>query len=422
MPKYPGNNKIRSKLTEVSLSVKPFSSYQTLTPLLYKKARRLAAGLKKHRILHINSTSLGGGVAELLSSQVPLERSLGLDSRWFVINTERQFFEITKKIHNLLQGKARSPINVVEEEYYLQIIAELSVGLNNLIKKWRPDVLFIHDPQPLALISHLSFEIPSVLRIHIDTSTPDAATLKFLRPFMEKYDRVIITSPRYRPRWLSPRKTRIIMPAIDPFAEKNRPVLHAREALVALNIHPDKPIVSQISRFDPWKDPLGVIKTYYIAKNKIPDLQLILVGEMAADDPEAVEILKRVRRYAEGDPEIFFYTQSNDRMVNIIQTASNVVLQKSIREGFGLTVTEAMWKERPVVGGKTVGISMQIKNGRNGFLVRSPAGAARAIIKLIRNQKLREKLGKAAKQTVKEKFLISRYILDHLKLYKEFIK
>lgn len=414
------NHHIHGILVEEKVLERDFRAYKELTPKLYKRARSMAVRLQGLRVLHINSTSQGGGVAELLSSQVPLERSLGVDSKWFTMqNVEPRFFEVTKKIHNLLQGRARSAFNVMDQDYYLKVLKRAADDLKTLTEEWKPDVVIIHDPQPLLLGAYLPEVTASVLRLHIDLSTPDAAALKFLRPHIEKFDRVVITSPRYRPRWLSKKKTRIIMPAIDPFAEKNQPAERAREALVVLNIHTDRPIISQISRFDPWKDPLGVIEAFYLAKNAIPDLQLILVGEMATDDPEAIELLKKVKRYAEGDPSIFFYTQSNDKMVNVIQTASDVILQKSIREGFGLTVTEAMWKEKAVVGGKTVGISRQIKNGKNGFLVKSPAGAARAIIKFIRNPELRKKIGKAAKRTVKEKFLMSRYILDHLKLYKE---
>lgn len=410
-----------------------FRRYKALTPRSYRGVVNLSKRLRGIRVFHINSTAAlgGGGVTELLRSQIPLERSLGIDSKWFIIQAEPNFYRITKKIHNLLQGKVGESLQRKEKELYLQTIREAARDFRELIAEERPDIIIIHDPQPLPLIECIPSTIPSILRLHIDLSKPHTETFEFLRPLIERYTRVIITSPVYRPAWLPKKKTVVSMPAIDPFVEKNQAMSrkNACNILQFFNVHTDQPIMSQVSRFDAWKDPLGVIHAYYIAKKKIPDLQLILVGIMfAADDPEAIDILTHVKKHA-SDPDIFVFAYPedlrgvpNDVFINAIQSASDIILQKSLREGFGLTVTEAMWKGNAVIGGKTEGISLQIKNGHNGFLVSSPEEAAQAVVRLCNNKRLRTRIGTAAKKSVKEKFLFSRLIHDHLKLYSQFIK
>lgn len=408
-----------------------FREYQKITPKIFKQSVNLAKKLRGKKIIHINSTQLGGGVSELLRSQTPLEKSLGLDSHWFIIKAPIQFFKITKKIHNLLQGESGT-LKDSEKYFYLKWLhGQIAPSFKKIISQERPDILVIHDPQPLPLIDYVPKKSIPILRIHIDLSNPNPNILKFLQPLIEKYKLVIFSHTSYRPSWLSSVKSKIIIPAINPFTEKNKPMAKAKaEKILSLyNINPNQPIVSQVSRFDPWKDPLGTMQAYYLAKNKITNLQLILAGLFQAyDDPQAVEIFKKVKKQAASDPDIFLFADpshlqdiSNDLFINAVYTASTVIIQKSIKEGFGLTVTEAMWKSKPVIGGQTKGIALQIKHGQNGFLVSSPQEAAQELVRLLKDKELRKKIGQLAHQTVKEKFLLSRFISDHLEVYSHFL-
>jgi len=403
---------------EVDIKKRSFAPYRRFNRRLFSKVRKQALGLKGLRILHINASSDGGGVAELLKSQIALEKGLGIDSRWFVVGGPESFFEVTKKIHNLLQGKSGS-LTDVEQKLYLSETRRFASSIPTLIKKVRPNIILIHDPQPAALINFLPENITSILRIHIDLSTPNKAAMKFVRPFVEKYDRVIFSRKDYVPSWLPKNKIRIITPVIDPLSQKNKTLSKSvcGKILTGLGVNPNKPLISQISRFDPWKDPLGVLDAFYIAKNKVPDLQLILAGSKASDDPESIEVFKKVQRYAKGDPSVFFYTEFSDVGISVIQSSSDVILQKSIREGFGLTVTEAMWKGKAVIGGRAAGIMMQIKNGKNGFLVSSPKEAAKRIVELLKNERLRGVIGRAAKKSVAENFLIPESLKNHFETY-----
>ena len=417
-----------ASFVKIAVSPQNFGRYKTLTPKAYKLARTAAKKLRGKKVLHINSTAAGGGVAELLKSQVPLEQSLGIKSRWFTINPPAYFFKITKKMHNLLQGKLSDSLSAKEKSAYLGTVKKMLPDFRKLIDSFKPNLVIIHDPQPLPLIEALTAKKPSsILRIHIELSAPNPTAMEFLRPLIQKFNTVIFTNKIYKPLWLAAKKAKFVMPAIDPFSQKNKkmPLTEAESILALYNINIDKPVVSQISRFDPWKNPMGVINAYYIAKKSIPDLQLVLVGVMeAADDPEAKGLFKKVKKHAEGDPDIFLFSKKSDLLgvpnaifINALQTANDLVIQKSIREGFGLTVTEAMWKGKAVVGGKTEGIMLQIKNNKNGVVVSSPEEAAEKLIKLIKDRKLRGRLGKVARKTVKKKFLMSRLVLDHLKLY-----
>lgn len=288
----------------------------------------------------------------------------------------------------------------------------------------------VHDPQPLGLIRYISPSCVPILRLHIDLLTPDPRAMEFAAPYVLSYGRVIISNGAYRMAiapWIHGVTFHVIAPAIDPLSEKNRPMKleTAVQILEQCNINCAKPIVAQVSRFDSWKDPLGVIEGYYHAKNDIPDLQLVLEGVLLAkDDPEAMEVFKKVKRHAHGDPDIHLLSDSTqlngvpmDLFVSALYSVSTVVVQKSIREGFGLTVTEAMWKGKPVVAGITTGTKMQIKNGKNGILISTPRELARSIVELIQNQPLRERIAGAAQKSVRKNFLISRYIYEHLKVY-----
>lgn len=419
-------------LEKVPTIDKDFYKYEKLTPEIIKESKSLSNKIKKNKkIIHINSTQLGGGVSELLKSQIPLERSLGLDSNWYIIKAPTRFFEITKQIHNFLQGE-KGNLDESERDFYLEWIhKQIAPSFKQLIDQEKPDIVIIHDPQPLPLIDYFPKNIVSILRMHIDLSNPNIHILDFLLPLIEKYQLTIYSHPDYCPNCLNNGKTEIIMPAIDPFNLKNKTMEKSKaERILSLyNIHPDYPIISQVSRFDPWKDPLGTLEAYYLAKNKIDNLQLIMAGIFQAyDDPEAIEVFKKVEKQAQGDPNIFLFADpkklkdiGNDSFINAIYTASDVIIQKSIKEGFGLVVTEAMWKGKPVIGGKAKGIALQIKHDENGFLVDSAEQAGQWAIRLLKDKNLREEIGQAAHESVKNNFLLSRYILDHLKIYYRFI-
>ena len=423
-----------TELREASCDVrKKIGQYKNFNPVVYRKILAAFGKIRGIPVIHINATAQGGGVAEMLQGQIALERDIGLKSRWLVIDgAPKEFFEATKKIHNLLQGKS-GELTEMEKEAYLETNHELRASLQKIIGKYKRGVVMIHDPQPLPLVHCIPDNFAKILRVHIDLSTPNAATLDFLRPHIEKYDKVVLSSKTYKSSflWLPKSKKEIIMPAIDPLSLKNQPMdlRVAQDILEKFEINCTQPLISQVSRFDPWKDPMGVIKAYYLAKNEIPELQLILAGfAFAKDDPESAEIFKTVQKHAKGDPDIFLFSDprllrdfSNDTFISAVFTASDVVVQKSIREGFGLTMTEAMWKGKPLVAGKTAGALLQIKHGKNGLLVSSPEEAARAIVRLFKDKKLAARLGKSARESVKKNFLFPRYLLEHLELYRSFI-
>lgn len=409
-----------------------FRKYQKITPKIFRQSISLAKQLRGKKIIQINSTQLGGGVSELLRSQVPLEKSLGLKSDWYIIKAPIQFFKITKKIHDLLQGEP-GILTDSEKYFYLKwLYSKIAPSFEKLISQEKPDIVVIHDPQPLPLIDYISGKTVPLLRMHIDLSAPNPKILKFLQPLIEKYKLAIFSHSTYRPSWLSPRKSKIIMPAIDPFTIKSQSMgkTEAEKILGLYGINADQPIISQVSRFDPWKDPLGTLQAYYLAKNEIPQLQLILAGIFQAyDDPQAIKVFKKVKKQAKGDPDVYLFSDparlkeiSNDLFINAVYTASAVIIQKSLKEGFGLTVTEAMWKGKAVIGGQTKGIALQIKHRKNGFLVSNPEQTAQYLVRLLKDKSLRKRIGQAAHQTVKDKFLFSRFILDHLKIYSRLIK
>ncbi len=420
-----------SKLAEVKLSA--FSkdkliAYKKIDPKNYRGVFRIAKKIRKKTIFHVNATPTGGGVAEILRSQVSLEKSLGLKSHWLVIETEPRFFVITKKIHNLLQGKAGF-ISEKEKEFFLSVNREMGEKLTKFLKRFKNGIVIIHDPQPLPLIKAIPDNFSSLSRLHIDLSLPNPSMLEFLRPFIVNYDLTVVSNKDYLLAlpWVKKSKLKIIYPAIDPFSDKNKSMSPemAREIIVEHGINPAKPIIIQVSRFDSWKGQSGVIQAYYLAKNKIPNLQLVLAGFFEAqDDPEAIESLKEIKKHAKGDPDIhFFYNPrqlkniSDDILINAFCTASPIIVQGSIREGFGLTITEAMWKGKPVIARITSGSSLQIKNNKNGILVNSPEEMAKWIVRLLKDEKLRKKFGKAAEKSVKRNFLLPRFILDNFKIY-----
>lgn len=404
------------------------AAYRPFAPRHMAAIRRLARTLEGMKIVHVSATARGGGVAELLKSQIALENAVGLDSRWFTFKAPRRFFAVTKKLHNLLQGK---PGTLSKAELAVWRETSWAVGrkLSNALRAIRPAVVVIHDPQPLYLVTDVPRSARTILRLHIDLSTPNPEALAIIRPLLGGYRRIVVSHPSYRlPGAAVP--TDVIMPAIDPLSEKNRPM--ARETALAVlaasgvALNPADPLIAQVSRFDPWKDPLGVIRAYYLAKNRIPNLQLILAGSQADDDPESTAIFAKIQKHCAGDPDLFLVNQSGQRasvsgdlLISAIYTIATAVMQNSIREGFGLTITEAMWKGKAVIAGNAAGARLQIINGTNGFISRSPQSSARLIVRLVENAKLRERLGRAARASVRKRFLFPRYLADHLTLYRK---
>ena len=415
-------------LKEIRLSETSLTKYKKyISQKLFSEIKKLARLLRGRRVVHINSTAKGGGVAEILKSLVPLTRGLGIETKWLVVEPRNErFFYITKKIHDGLQS-GKEPLTTSEKFLFI----EESKNFAKQIRTKKQDFWVIHDPQPLLIPFFASRLRPVISRMHIDLSFPNKQVLNFLLPYFAPYQKIIFSLKEFINPCFPLEKVVIFPPAINPLTNKNQPLKlsTARAILAEQGISPSKPLVAQISRFDKWKDPIGVIKAYYLARKKIPNLQLALLGFFQAkDDPVAEHIYLKAKRYAKKDPQIFLFAHpeqigalSIDIFVNAVQTGSDIILQKSIREGFGLTVTEAMWKAKPVIGGNVGGIKLQIKDRKNGFLVNSPGQAAKRIVELIKNPQLSKKLGKAARQTVRKKFLIPRLLRDYLKLFKELV-
>ncbi len=367
-------------------------------------------GMKGLKVLHFNSTSFGGGVAEMLHSLVPLMKDIGIDAEWKVMDAEDDFFEVTKTIHNGLQG-----MEVDLTEKMKKIYLETNKKNSDLGDY---DIFIIHDPQPVAVIKFKE-RGKWVWRCHIDTSKSNRKFVEFLKPYISEYDASIFTIKEFGNN-IYDGKRFYIAPSIDPLSEKNRNLKEKdiENVLSKYKIDMDIPIITQVSRFDPWKDPMGVIEAYRYVKKKIPS-QLILIGSMANDDPEGLYYYKKIKKYAKNERDIILLTNLDDAEVNAFQRASDIVVQKSLREGFGLTVTEAMWKGKPVVATKVGGIPLQIEDGKNGFLVNDTRECAEKIIYLLKNKEKAEEIGEKARKTVKDKFLITRHILDYLRLMEE---
>ncbi len=389
----------------------------TIISNIYKQAR----GFYRKRILHINSTFYGGGVAEILSALVPLMNDVGIAADWRMLRGSPDFFNMTKKFHNALQG---TPINLTDMKRRVYIQTMIDFASYCQIDQ---DCVIIHDPQPLPLIKFYVKTQPWIWRIHIDLSSPNEELWDFLKEFILKYDNVILSSKEYRRKDL-PVDQRIIPPAIDPLSVKNKDINGKTilKYLKKFNIPTDKPIISQVSRFDKWKDPVGVIETFKIVREKV-DCRLVLCGSSAIDDPESNQMFERVKRRINNfikNNDVILITSDNNILVNVIQRSSAVIVQKSIREGFGLSVTEALWKKKPVVASDVGGIRLQIKDGESGFLVdpQDNNKFADRIIAILKDPKLGENLGERGNAFVKKNFLITRLLLDYLHLLKEIMR
>ena len=375
---------------------------------------QLSSLLKNIKVIHVNSTRKGGGVAEILEKLVPLSQELGIDTKWEVITGSERFFHCTKSMHNALQG---NPVDISDEllKVYQETNAQNAKKLHPALEE--ADVVFIHDPQPAPLLKFCPKRKGKwVWRCHIDISRPYRPVWKYLRNFIKDYNASIFhladfAQPLPHPLYLIP-------PSIDPLSEKNKEL--EKEEIHSIyqrfKINPELPTIAQVSRFDRFKDPLGVIRAYRLAKEFIPSLQLILAGGGAADDPETEIVLAEVQEAASRDPNIhiLFLPPGSDRIINAIQRGADIILQKSIREGFGLTVTEAMWKGKPVIGGNTGGIRLQVINHHTGFLVNTPEGAALRIHYLFHYRDQLQTMGKKAREFVRRNFLITRHLRDYL--------
>lgn len=375
------------------------------------RVKEKAKAIQHLHITHVNSTYYGGGVAVLLGSLTLLMNSLGIKTGWRVIQGSPDFFSITKKMHNALQG-GEINLSDLKQEIYENVVFENAVR-NHLTH----DRVIIHDPQPLPIIKHYTKRGPWIWRCHIDLSNPNRELWEYLKQYVERYDAVIFSLKEYAQDLDTPQV--FFMPAIDPFSIKNKEMSdeEIQERLDHYDIPSDLPIVTQISRFDRWKDPKGVIEAFDLARQQI-DATLVLLGNVATDDPEGAEVYQSLldRR----GKRIKIISQEDTALVNALQRKSAVVLQKSKREGFGLTVTEAMWKGTPVIGGDVGGIRYQIEDGENGYLVSSIEEAAHRIVKLVQDEDLRQRMGEKAHQTVREKFLMIRLVEQHLDLMNAF--
>jgi trehalose synthase len=376
--------------------------------------RKLGRDLAGKTFLHVNSTKAGGGVAEILQRMIPLLLSLGIDARWEVIEGDQPFFDMTKKIHNALQGD-RETITAEMWDHYYETNKRNAANLD-----LEADAVLIHDPQPAALID---FKPPRpgtswLLRCHIDVSAPDPAVFERLAPFCSKYDAAIFSVARFAKPM--PIHEYIVPPSIDPLSDKNRELSaeELRTTAEKYGLPRDRPMLLQVSRFDRFKDPLGVIRAYRLVK-KYNDCLLVLAGSPASDDPEGEAVLAEVREFAAGDPDIriLLLPPYSDKDINGLQRLATVVLQKSLKEGFGLTVSEAMWKGKPVIGGATGGIPLQITHGVSGFLVRSVEGAAFRVRQLLNNPGMAARIGRAGQAVVRDNFLITRQIRDYLAVW-----
>jgi trehalose synthase len=375
-----------------------------------QELRIVAEHVKHRRLQNINSTPVGGGVAEILTRMVPLLRELGIDATWDVIKGNQAFFNVTKAFHNALHGKEEAitveMLDIFRETTEMNLREMVIAG----------EVVFVHDPQPAGLIG-LKREIGRrwIWRCHIDISAPDGRVWEFLRPYVEQYDAAIFSMPDFAQRLPVPQY--MVAPSIDPLSDKNKELnaTYIARVLEKYNIDPERPIVTQISRFDRLKDPLGVISAYKMVKKR-HDCQLVLAGGGASDDPEGEEVLREVHIEAEGDRDIHILSLPpfSDLEINALVRGSTVVFQKSIKEGFGLTVSEALWKRKPVIGGAVGGIKLQVINGVTGFLVHSPEGAATRLAQLLGDRALRERLGQNGYQHVKQNFLLTRHVKDYL--------
>ncbi|MBJ7332351.1 MAG: glycosyltransferase [Solirubrobacteraceae bacterium] len=385
---------------------------------LIDEIHELAAPLEGARVVQLSATAFGGGVAEILYTLVPLMNDVGLECEWQVIYGREEFFNATKIMHNALQGNPRDLTTEeweVWERYNEMNSRELAGGI---------DVCVVHDPQPAAMYKLVPEKAKGwIWRCHIDVSTPNPATIDRLLPWISEYPQSLFHMPEYVPAGMH-RKVNIVPPAIDPLAPKNMALSPEDASYVCdqFGIDVDRPLICQVSRFDPWKDPLGVIDVFRLIRDEVPGLQLALVGSMASDDPEGWDYFNATMAHAGGDKDIHILNNFNNVgaiEVNAFQSHADVLIQKSTREGFGLTVSEAIWKARPFIGGNVGGIPLQVEDGVSGYLVESVEQCAERALGILRDPALGKALGRRGKEHVRKHFLTPRYLRDYLKIFTE---
>jgi trehalose synthase len=388
---------------------------------LIEEIRELSEPLKGRRVVHVSATAFGGGVSEILYTLVPLMRDVGLDCEWQVIYGREEFFNATKLLHNALQGHPQD----LDEEQWKTWEQYNEMNARELSDGW--DVCLVHDPQPAGLHRLVPEKAAGwVWRCHIDLSTPNPATIERLLPYISDYPQALFHMAEYVPGGMRG-KINVVPPAIDPLMPKNMALSPEDASYVCeqFGIDVDRPLICQVSRFDPWKDPLGVIDAYRIVKEKVPDVQLALVGSMASDDPEGWDFFNATIAHADGDPDVHILNNFNNVgaiEVNAFQSHADVVVQKSTREGFGLTVSEAIWKARPFIGGNVGGIPLQVEDGVTGFLVETVEQCAQRSLELLEDPALGKSLGKRGKEHVRSHFLTPRYLRDYLRIFGELEK
>jgi trehalose synthase len=404
-------------LQRVAVGRWSLDAYRSAVPAhILEELVEAAEPLRGARILQLNATAYGGGVSELLRSAVPLLHDLGLIVDWSVITGNPEFFRATKAIHNGLQG---APTDLTDDERtaYLDCTAENAAAIDGSY-----DFVIVHDPQPAAILDVIGRRGARwVWRCHIDTSAPNPQVWKFLRPFLADYDAAVFTMPEFVPRDFPVARVEIIAPAIDPLSPKNIDLGDAitRQIIEWIGVDPSTSLITQVSRFDAWKDPLGVLAAYRLVREELPELQLALVGSMALDDPEGWEVYQQVTDAVDSDARVHLYTNLTgvgNVEVNAFQRLSKVIVQKSIREGFGLVVSESLWKATPVVAGSTGGIPLQMPAGIGGYLVDSVDSCAAAILELLRDPSRARELAGSGREHVREHFLLPRLLRDELRL------
>ncbi len=409
-------------LQEVALGHKTLTDYTHIVGKeLTEEIRRLAEPLKGKRVLHVSATAFGGGVSEILYTLVPLMRDVGVDAHWHVIFGKEEFFEATKLLHNSLQGAEET----LSEEQWAVFDEINELNAEGLQGEW--DAVIVHDPQPIGLRRGAGAKGRHwIWRCHIDLSTPNPAPIERLLPMIEEYDASVWHMEQYVPKDMGRHRdaVNIVPPAIDPLSPKNMAFSPEDAAFVCrqFGIDVDRPLITQVSRFDPWKDPIGVIDAYRQVTERVPEAQLAMVGSMATDDPEGMEYFQQTFEYAGGDDDIKILSNLNNVgaiEVNAFQSQSDVCLQKSIREGFGLTVTEALWKGRPTVAGNVGGIPLQIEDGVSGYLVDSPQECAERCLGILGDPELGRNLGRQGKEHARRHFLTPRLLRDWLGLIGE---
>lgn len=406
----------------VDVGERSVEAYRKIAPdAVLDGLHQAAGGLRGARVLHLNATPYGGGVSELLRSQVPLLNDLGLVADWRIISGDETFFRVTKTIHNGLQGAAQELADQDKATYLANARGNATAFTEDY------DFVFVHDPQPAAILPMRGKgQARWIWRCHIDTAAPNPQVWDFLRPFLADYDAGVFTLQEFVPPDCPIGNIEIMPPAIDPLSPKNMALdeRHARQILEWIGVRLRQPLVTQVSRFDPWKDPMGVIEAYRLARRQIPELQLALVASLALDDPEGWDVYRSIRAEAKSDRRIHVFTNIigvGNIEVNAFQSLSNVIVQKSIREGFGLVVSESLWKGTAVVAGRAGGIPLQMADGAGGILVDGVEECASALVGLLRNPAKARELGARGRERVREHFLMPRLVLNDLRLMQELI-